>query len=120
MKIVYYADDGTEFNDRAECEEYENEQANARKNFKSHLYDEDGDEIFLDKIDEGGTIGFFDIKTQEDLQLLMEELADKRGLTMPDDTGRWFYNYDTDRWDSYEDYEELYLIMKKIFEREGK
>ena len=33
MRIAYYAEDGTEFETQSQCEAYEKEQENARKNF---------------------------------------------------------------------------------------
>lgn len=116
MRIVYYAEDGTEFETQSQCEAYESEQENARKNFQSHMYDKDGDEVFLDEIDPTICIDYFDIKTDEDYQLLWNELVEKYGFSMPDYEGQWYYNYEKDRWCSYEDYKGLYLLMSEIFE----
>ena len=44
MRVVYYAEDGTEFETSSQCEAYEQEQENARKNFSSRMYDGGGNE----------------------------------------------------------------------------
>lgn len=118
MRIMYYAEDGTMFEDRDECISYEAQKMDALVNFKSHMYDKDGDEVFLRDIGRDTEIDYFDIKTEEDLQVLREEIEDKWGLSVPAYTGQWYYNYDKDRWDSYEEYKGLYFIMKEIFEGE--
>lgn len=118
MRIAYYADDGTEFETKSQCEKYEQEQENARKNFTSHLYDDDGDEISLQEIMDGNssTIDYFDIRTDKDLQLIHEILFEQYGISVPDSVGRWYYDYYKNRWCNYDDYKDQYLLMSKIFE----
>lgn len=120
MRIAYYADDGTEFETQGQCEAYEKEQENVRNNFTSHMYDDDGEEISLKEIMEGDdynyTIDYFDIKTDEDLQLIQDMLYEQCGMTVPTSVGQWYYNYEKDCWCSYEDYKGLYLFMSEIFE----
>lgn len=118
MKVSYYADDGTEFETLEECLEYEEKQSNARKNLKSHLYDKDGKEVPLDKIDYAETIDYFDIKTAEDHRFLWHELTENCGISIPNYVGQWYYDYRTDCWRKYKEYKDKYLIMKKIFEGE--
>lgn len=118
MRIAYYADDGTEFETEGECEAYEKEQENARNNFTSHMYDDDGEEIFLKEITDGISynIDYFDIKTEEDLQLIHDVLYEGYGISVPSDIGRWYYDYNKDKWCSYEDYKGQYIFMNEIFE----
>lgn len=118
MKIVYYADDGTEFETQSQCEAYEKEQEDARKNFTSHLYDDDGDEVSLKEIMDDSTpiIDYVDIKTDEDLQIIHDVLFDQCGISVPDDVGCWYYDYSKDKWCNYEDYKGRYIFMSEIFE----
>lgn len=124
MKIVYYANDGTEFETQSQCEAYEKEQEDARKNFTSHFYDYDGDEISLEEVMDNNTdyhlIDYFDIKTEKDLQIIHDVLFDQCGITVPDDVGRWYYDYDKDKWCNYEDYKGRYIFMSEIFEGKWK
>lgn len=116
MRVVYYAEDGTEFETSSQCEAYEQEQKNARKNFSSRMYDGGGNEIFLNDFDKVGSIDYFDIKSKEDLQILWNELAEKYYVSMPDQVGQWYYNYEKDRWCNYDELKKDYIFMSKIFE----
>lgn len=116
MRIAYYAEDGTEFETQSQCEAYEREQENARKNFTSHMYDKNGNEVFLNDFNQVGNIDFFDIKSQADFQILENELAEKYYVSMPDQVGQWYYNYEKDRWCDYNELKKDYIFMNKIFE----
>lgn len=116
MRIAYYAEDGMEFDNEHECENYEKMKDMRLHNFCSHLYDENGNEISITDVKVGqDNIDYLDIRTQEDWELIRDILEDKYGTLVPEGVGKWWYNYERDCWETFESIETKYLFMCRFF-----
>lgn len=103
MRVVYIADDGTEFNNKIECESYEYE--SNIKNNTIIMLNEEGD-----KLDSSNDMNIEDcyyikVKTNKDLEIL-QEIYEYTGFTVPYEIGEFYYGKN-DSW---------YLIDNRIKE----
>lgn len=103
MKVVYIADDGTEFNNEIECKSYEYE-SNIKNNTIIMLNKEG------DKLDSSNDMNiehcyYIKVKTNKDLEIL-QKIYDYTGFTVPYEIGEFYYG-ENDSW---------YLIDNRIKE----
>lgn len=96
MRKLFIADDGTEFEDEYECEEYEfiNE-------FKdNNLVMFSSNKSRITSIEDFNNCNFIIIKSQADLDKLIK-YCDSYGCRYgyPKEIGCYYYDYDSDQWD---------------------
>lgn len=118
MKAIYRADDDTEFEDEEECRDYERKQELMAHPFKSHLYITNGTEIHLSNLGKYlGNIGYLDIVSNEDWEILYELMCNGFGYDVPRNPGKWYYDTRHDEWCNFQTLEHKYQGIKKIFEQ---
>ena len=129
MRVVYCADDGTEFETEQECRDYELKTADFFEECVNVRAYDDKDVIDFNNYDmehmENAfeNISYIQFGTQKAIDLFLKKGQDFGLLDIEIDIGhsakvgeRYFYNWDTDNWVCLEDrYEELDKIAR-IFE----
>ena len=129
MKVVYIADDGTQFEDEDECKEYEYASEMKDKFPTTRFFD-----IHCKPMEFVGTwefcesLFYFDARTQEEAELLHQFFI-YHGYDSPwkrqrwnekvtVSTGRYFYDTDEENWRNVEELYAVYQKMLNIFEGE--
>lgn len=95
MRIVYIADDGKEFDTKAECEEYE-----ALKIFKASnipMLSDDFIWIEMNSFDDFELCEYIKVNSKEDLNIL-KEIYDWTGYEVPNSIGEFYYDHDEYCW----------------------
>jgi hypothetical protein len=131
MRIVYYADDGREFDTEAECRKYERRLSDLMFELQNgiHAYDDNGDEIsfnnceleWLEELFQDISYIKFDNKKAIDVFLMQaadiglnkinEDL--QRELIVGE---RYFYDWDKEKWVCLEDKQRELDKIARIFE----
>lgn len=106
MKILYIADDGTQFHDEDECLAYENRINKWSKITKSRFWDVMRVPMTIEQwLDDPETCDYMDVANDEEAALIREYLRDVIGLCHPwpdyhvaPTAGRYYYSHDDDEW----------------------
>lgn len=119
MKVIYYADDGTEFESEKKCREYERKISNILVEWKNsiHAYDNNRCIVDLEEHDAEAwvyafeSIEFIQFDTQKAIDCFMDYAIHEFGLVniaadicrnvVPGE--RYFYDWDADEWVCLED-----------------
>ena len=131
MRVVYYADDGTEFKSEKACREYEKKMANILVEFKNsiHAYDSDRNIINLEENDAEEweyvfeRIEYIQFDTQKAIDCFMEyaiyefDLVDiANDINRCVEPGeRYFYDWDEDEWACLEDRQKALDKIADVF-----
>lgn len=131
MRVVYYADDGREFNTETECRKYERRLSDLMHELQNGInaFDDDGDEIsfnnceleWLEEIFQN--ISYITFLNKKAIDVFLAQAADigvneishdlQRELVVGE---RYFYDWDEDRWACLEDRQRELDNMAIIFE----
>ena len=129
MRVVYIADDGTQFEDEYECKEYEYVGKMKDKFPTTRFYSNCGKPLqFVGTCEFCESLYYLDVRTQEEAELLHQFFIDC-GFDSPWKRGHWgeevtasigYYFYDTeeDRWRNIEELYAAYQKVLNIFEGE--
>ena len=129
MRVVYIADDGTQFEDECECKEYEYVGKMNGKFPTTRFFNCRGKLVeFIGTCEFCENLYYFDVRTQEEAELLHQFFIDC-GFDSPWKRRRWdeeltisigYYFYDTeeDRWRNIEELYAAYQKVLNIFEGE--
>ena len=129
MKVVYIADDGTQFDDEYACKKYEYICKMDGKFPTTRFYNDRGKPMkFIGTSGFCENISYFDVRTQEEAELLHQFFIDcgydspwerKRWdekLTIS--VGRYFYDTQEERWRNVEELYAAYQDVLNIFKGE--
>ena len=122
MKIVYIANDGTQFEDEDMCREYEYADKMKGKFPTTRFYNSCGKPMqFIGTCEFCENLFYFDVRTREEAELLHQFFIDcgfdspwkpqHWGREMVISIGYYFYDTDEDRWRNIE---ELYVAYQKV------
>lgn len=118
MKVVYYADDGKEFETELACRKYERRLSDLLYELQNgiHVFDDDGDVINFNNHevawleDTFQNISYIKFDNQKAIDVFAEKALDiglceiENDIRRPPVVGeRYFYDWDTDRWTCLED-----------------
>ena len=106
MKILYIADDGTQFHDEDECLAYENRINKWSKITKSRFWDVMRVPMTVEQwLDDPENCDYMEVANDEEAALIREYLCDVIGLCHPwsdrhvaPTAGRYYYSHDDDEW----------------------
>lgn len=106
MKILYIADDGTQFHDEDECLAYENRINKWSKITKSRFWDVMRVPMTIEQwLDDPENCDYMEVANDEEAVLIREYLRDVIGLCHPwpdyhvtPTAGRYYYSHDDDEW----------------------
>ncbi len=116
MKVVYFSDDGTRFENEDECELYELKQ----KLTGSLFFDENGDHMTTEEwLTDTEYCDYMVVADNDEAELIYKYLREV-GLCYPDDwrmnkptAGRYYYSRNDERWLNFDaEHSELLRIMK--------
>lgn len=118
MKVIYEADDGTRFDDRWECEEYEWEQQHQAGIDKLEFYDVEGNSLD-NKLSETTyqTVWTIVVPDKEALEAI-KEICEHTGFFEYEkiiDVGRWKWQSDKDRFEK--ENQSFYSFVKEGAEK---
>lgn len=97
MQVVYYADDGTKFDNEQDCKMYEHEQESQHNNLFSGLFAETIDGVRITQINELSAAYYAYVKDKETI-MLMDKLGLIREYELPEDVGIWTYDACAEKW----------------------
>ena len=125
MKVVYFADDGTRFEDEDECELYELKQKLTAAITESLFFNEDGEYMTIEEwLTDPECCDYMAVTDDDEAELIYKYLRETVGLCHPWESGRvnkptagrYYYSHKDDCWHNFdEEHDELLRIMK-IFE----
>ena len=125
MHVVYFADDGTRFEDEDECEQYELKQKLTAAITESFFFNENGKYMTTEEwLADPECCDYMVVADNEEAELIYKYLRETIGLCHPWENwrvdkptaGRYYYSHNDDRWHNFdEEHGELLRIMK-IFE----
>ena len=126
MRIVYIADDDTEFSTLKECEEYEAEQRGIYNsvNKDCRFFNDKGKQVIISENLAFDNIFYVEINTNDAAERLERYLHDMECLSLftesklPCAAGRYYYNYDDDKWHHVEEIYQKWLLFQRIFGEE--
>ena len=103
MKILYIADDGTQFHDEDECLAYENRINKWSKITKSRFWDVMRVPMTVEQwLDDPENCDYMEVANDEEAALIQEYLRNEIGLCYPwpgyPTAGRYYYSHDDDTW----------------------
>ena len=121
MKIIYRADDGTEFYDEDDCERYEEIQRLSEMKLTSRFWDKSGHPLLIEDL--AGTVEhayYAEFTTDEEAIFIDTYAYEKIGCCIFEDAGdakagRYYYDTHHEKWKNIE---ELYRKVLAIFEGE--
>ena len=124
MEIIYRADDGTEFNNKDDCMEYEERQRLRGIKLTSRFWDKSGHPLLIEDL--AGTVKYAyyaELATDEEAVFIDGYAYEKVGCCIFEDTcyakaGRYYYDSDRNAWINIEELNKPYREMLKIFEGE--
>jgi hypothetical protein len=129
MRVVYFADDGTQFDTEEECEQYEYVNSMKDKFPTTRFFNRIGKEVpFLATTEFCENIFYLDVRDLDEATLLHQWFQDC-GFDSPWKPERWrdgatitigyfFYDTDEDKWRNIEELYEAYQKVLNIFEGE--
>ena len=124
MKVVYFADDGTRFEDEDECELYELKQKLTAAITESLFFNGDGKRMTTEQwLTDPECCDYMAIANNKEAELIYKYLRETIGLCYPENwrvdkptSGRYYYNYNDEQWHNLDvEYGELLRILD-IFE----
>lgn len=106
MKILYIADDGTQFHDEDECLAYENRINKWSKITKSRFWDVMRVPMTVEQwLDDPENCDYMEVANNEEAALILDYLRNEIGLCHPwpdlhvaPTAGRYYYSHDDDAW----------------------
>lgn len=129
MKVVYIADDGTQFETEEACEEYEYANKMKGKFPTTRFFNRDGQEVpFLATCEFCERLFYVEVNDMEEALLLNTWFNDcgmdsiwhhdyKRGRNVT--LGRFFYDTEEDKWRNVEELYAAYQEVLDVFEPMG-
>lgn len=120
MKIIYRADDGTEFYSEDDCETYERKLAYEKRNLKSRFFDKNGEE--MDNTDIEGCYEdawYAEFASLEEAEFYDKETSNLVGGTYFDNkpcAGRFYYDRIREKWRNVEGLYQAYANVLNVFE----
>ncbi len=108
MKIIYVADDGTQFDNEHECENYE-----FQKNINASSLIALGLDKKIIKLNETNIEDCYYVKisTEKDLKIF-NELNNYAGVCLVDSVGEFYYDFNSDTWENLN--EEIEYLEERI------
>ena len=122
MKIIYRADDGTDFYSEDDCEmyEYKCRIADETRNFKSRFFDKKGKEMDNTDIEDCYEHGWYaEFASLEEAEFYDKETSELVGGTYFDNkscAGRFYYDQKEARWRNLEERYQEYAKVLNVFE----
>ena len=114
MRVVYIADDGTQFEDEDECKEYEYADKMKDKFPTTRFYSNRGKPMqFIGTCEFCENIFYFDVRTLEEAELLHQFFIDC-GFDSPWKRKRWDEEVTVSEEDRWRNIEELYAAYQKV------
>lgn len=121
MKVVYFADDGTRFEDEDECELYERKQTLLGQITQSCFFSGEGNYMTAEEwLANPECCDYMKVANDEEAEWIYRYLRDDIGLCHPWEdrranppaAGYYYYNRKDDRWHNFEtDYNEMLRIL---------
>lgn len=127
MRIVYIADDGTQFNDEDSCMEYEAKGKYANKIKRARFFNDDGVPMtFIGTAEQCEDCFYFEVFDLEEAQAIQDWFNDcgmdtpfydrlRREVVLC--TGRFFFDCDQNRWRNVMELYKEYTNVNDIFEK---
>lgn len=135
MKVIYCADDGTEFNTEAECLKYEkriSDLIDEHKHNGFQVYDDDGEEIEFSRYspecleDAFQDISYIKFNRQKAIDIFSAQAYDigmcdiAEDICRPIEVGeRYFYDWGEEKWMCLEDKQRELNEIARIFESDS-
>ena len=129
MRVAYFADDGSEFDNEEECEQYEYNLRMKDKFPTTRFFNRVGKVVpFLASCEFCENLFYVDVSNMDEALLLHQWFQDcgfdsiwprdfHRGVTIT--LGRFFYDTEEDRWRNIEELYKAYQDVLDIFEPMG-
>ena len=120
MKIIYRANDGTDFYSESDCEAYENKKKIAAMNLKSRFFDIYGklmDITDLDNCIENSW--YMEIDNMAEAKFLSEYAKRESGITLFSEDpclGRFYWDNNNDEWRNIKELYAAYKEKLRVFE----
>lgn len=125
MYVVYFADDGTRFEDEDECELYELKQELAAEIAKSFFYDGNGNCMTTEEwLTNPDRCDYMVVASNDEAELIYKYLRETVGLCHPWEdwrvnkptSGRYYYSRNDDSWHNFDAEHSEMLRILEIFE----
>lgn len=125
MHVVYFADDGTRFEDEDECELYELKQKLTAAITESLFFNEDGKYMTTEEwLTVPDRCDYMTVASNEEAELIYKYLRETVGLCHPWEdwrvdkptAGRYYYSRNDDRWHNFDKEHAELLRILNIFE----
>ena len=122
MRIVFVANDGRQFDNQWECENYEERQKIASYNLKSRFFDED--RVLMDITDLTRCVEqgwYMEIASMEEAKLIAKYAEESVGIVLFEDkpqVGRFYFDGNDEQWHPIEDLYIPYARALRVFEGE--
>lgn len=121
MKIIYRADDGTDFNSHEECEAYESKKKIAALNLQSRFFDHSGNLMDItdlyDCIEDGW---YMEIADAVEAEFIADYAEREVGIIVffksKPTAGRFYWDNNIDKWRNVEELYAAYAEKLKVFE----
>ena len=120
MRIVFIANDGRQFDNQWECENYEEQQKIASYNLKSRFFDENRHLMDITDLARCVERGWYmEIASMEEAKLIAKYAEESVGIVLFEDkpqVGRFYFNDETDHWTPIEALYDAYINVLNVFE----
>ena len=120
MKIIYRADDGTEFSNEDVCLEYERRQEIEALNLQSRFFNFDGSPMDIKDLYHCLENGWYmEIATIEEARIIAEYAKREVGITISETDltiGRYYWSDNDEKWHNIEDLYQAYAKVLNVFE----
>ena len=120
MKIIYRANDGTDFYSESDCEAYENKKKIAAMNLKSRFFSKNGSQMDITDLDNCIENGWYmEIANIEEARFLAEYAVSEVGISLfsePLCVGRFYWDDNTDEWHNIKELYNAYEEKLRVFE----
>lgn len=124
MKIIYRADDGTEFYNEDDCTEYEEKQRISGMKLASRFWDRNGHPLLIEDLAGTVTYAYYaELATDEEAVFINDYAYKKNDYCFFDEedepkAGRYYYDSYRDLWMNIEELNKSYREVLTIFEGE--
>lgn len=124
MKIIYRADDGTDFFNEDDCAEYEEKQRISGMKLASRFWDNKGRPMAINNLAETVEHAYYaELATDEEAVFIDSYAYEKVGCCIFEDAGdaeagRYYYDSYHDKWTNIEELNKPYREMLAVFEGE--
>lgn len=120
MKIIYRADDGTEFYSEDDCAMYERKLEYGKRNLKSRFFDKKGKEMDNTDIEDCYERAWYaEFASLEEAEFYDKETSELIGNTYFDNkpcAGRFYYDQEDVKWRNLEELYQKYAKVLNVFE----